>query len=234
MKTSQLLLPLKQLKPSNDRVFVFDIDSTLYNVSPRNQMIVRHFAETTPLELNLQNLLLKFISKPTEWGIKQGLLNIFKSNEIDHELIKKIKSHWNKHFFSNTFLHLDEVYPGAVNFLNQLNKISPVYYLTGRDTERMGSGTFKQLEKSGFPVDTERNVLILKPDQNILDHEYKLTEILKIKKSFNEVYFFENEPLILNTIYDFTKDIELIYVNSVNSGRAEIYPEIMEIQPNYE
>lgn len=231
-ETEALISYLLNLPKSDDRVFVFDIDSTLYDVTPRNQEIVRHFGETKMLDETLKSTLKNFNSKPDDWGIKAGLLRL-NLNPIDEKIIKSIKNHWNEYFFSKTFLHLDKEYPGAVSFLKKLDAISPIYYLTGRDVTSMGEGTYEQLKTSGFPMDQKRNKLILKPDKNILDHEYKLKELLELKMNFKEIYFFENEPLILNTVFDHDKDIKLYYVHSVNSGRAEIYPQIPAIQPIY-
>lgn len=230
--SENILNSFLQLKPSDARVFVFDIDSTLYDVTPRNQQIVRHFGETKDLDHDLKSKLQNFHSKTEDWGIKPGLMRL-KIKSLNDELIRSIKNHWNIHFFSKKFLHLDQEYPGAVPLLQKLNEISPVYYLTGRDQERMGEGTREQLTLSQFPVDPQRNKLILKPDKSLLDHTYKLEELFKLKKSFQEIHFFENEPVILNTVYDQAPEINLYYIDSVNSGRAEIYPHIQKIKPIY-
>lgn len=231
-ETQKILTDLLKLEKSDSRVFVFDIDSTLYDVTPRNQEIVRHFGETKELDEQLKTKLKNFNSKSDDWGIKDGLMRL-NLNSLNEMIIKSIKSHWNQYFFSKDFLHLDQEYPGAVEYLNTLNKISPVYYLTGRDTERMGEGTKAQLKNSNFPMDVERNKLILKPDKTLLDHHYKLEELKNLKKSFNEVHFFDNEPVILNTVFDHDPEIKIYFVDSVNSGRAEIYPHISSIKPFY-
>lgn len=228
----KILNHLLNLPKNPDRVFVFDIDSTLYDVTPRNQEIVRHFAQTFCLEESVKNILLNFELNSDDWGIKPGLLRILKENPQE-SLIKSIKKHWNEYFFSGDFLHLDQIYPGALQLVQKLDVISPVYYLTGRDIQRMGEGTEIQLKSSKFPLSNDRNKLILKPDQSILDHQYKLEELLSLKKQFSEVHFFENEPLILNTVYDAAPDIHLYYIDSVNSGRAEINPNITTLKPNY-
>lgn len=230
--TLKIINHLLNLPKKSDRVFVFDIDSTLYNVTPRNQEIVRHFAQTKPIDENLKSILLNFELNSDDWGIKPGLMRILKESP-EEALIKSIKKHWNEYFFSADFLHLDEIYPGALEFVKSLDLISPVYYLTGRDVKRMGTGTEVQLKNSGFPLSQKRNKLILKPDQNILDHQYKLDELLVLKNQFSEIHFFENEPLILNTVFESTPDIHLYYIDSVNSGRAEINPNIKVLKPHY-
>lgn len=224
---------LLNLHPSDTRVFVFDIDSTLYDVTPRNQQIVRHFAENKNLKDSvLKSSLINFNSDRKDWGIKPGLMRL-NSKSIDENIIHAIKHHWNTHFFSKDFLHLDEAYPGAVEFLQALDQISPVYYLTGRDVDRMGEGSQEQLLRSKFPLDSKRNKLILKPDKAILDHTYKVEELKNLQKQFDEIHFFENEPVILNAVHDQAPDIHLYYIDSVNSGRAKIYQNIKTLKPNY-
>ena len=223
---THILKQLLDLAPSEKRVFVFDIDSTLYDVSPRNQYIVRHFAQTKKsLENNFRKKLLEFKSLSTDWGIKSGILRL---NLPKHEesLTLEIKAHWDQFFFGGEFLKYDQEYPYAVKFLNTLDSISPVYYLTGRDIPRMGEGTIAQLKNSSFPMNPHRNQLILKPDKSQPDHIYKLEEIKKLSIKFEDIYFFENEPVILNAIHKNLPKVHLYWVNSVHSQREDIHPHI--------
>lgn len=229
---------LKQLievsKNEKDCLFVFDIDSTLFNVSPRNQEIVKDFAEKSKLESDLKQILRNFKTEADDWGIRSALLRL-NIESITQDLIADIKAHWNQFFFSGHFLHFDETYPGVVEFVNQLSKNAPTFYLTGRDIHRMGKETTKQLQDTGFPIDPEHNRLILKPNKEILDHIYKVDELIKLKSQFKTIYFFENEPVILNDVKSKLSDfVYPIYVDSVHSGRAELMEGIKTISPNYE
>lgn len=233
--SDNVIKKLTQLEPSENRVFVFDIDSTLLDVTPRNQEIVRDFAKkklTDPEKFSIKNNLENFELTSSDWGIKSGLQRLNLST-VENELLQSIKQHWDQFFFSGDFLHHDKAYPGAVEYLRFLNNISPVYYLTGRDTHRMGKGSYKQLKDHGFPLDKERNKLILKPHKKLLDHEYKLDELKILVKQFEEIHFFENEPVILNTVLEKEPSINLYYIDSVNSGRATINPNIKTIKPYY-
>lgn len=220
----------------NSVLFVFDIDSTLYNVSPRNIEIIKDYAQTNAQNLTptLQSALMSVTHHYTDWGIKTPLLRLNLLNP-DMELLKNIKKHWNEFFFSGKFLHHDEEYPGAVDFVNQLSKHAPTFYLTGRDVQRMGNETLKQLSQSEFPTDPHHNKLILKPNKEMLDHEYKLEELKKLALDFDVIYFFENEPIILNEVVThFSEDKVIpICIASTHSGRAEINPKIKIIQPDY-
>lgn len=232
IETKAIIKFLLNLTPSEKRVFVFDIDSTLYDVTPRNQEIVRHFGRTQDLEPHLKEPLIQFQSKSNDWGIKSGLLRL-NLPHLTQQVIDSIKAHWNMFFFSDKFLHLDREYPGAVEFLKRLNDISPVFYLTGRDVNRMGAGTQEQLKNSNFPMDPIRNRLILKPDRNLYDHNYKVHELIKLTEEFEDIHFFENEPVILNAVHDQCPHVKLYHINSVHSGRAEIYTHIQSLKPYY-
>lgn len=230
---------LKQIisaaETQNSVLFVFDIDSTLYNVSPRNVEIIKDFAQKkSNLDTSLQSLLLQVEASPKDWGIKPPLLRLNVPHP-DQKLFIEIKQHWNQFFFSGDFLHHDIEYPGAVQFVNTLSERAPTFYLTGRDVERMGTETLTQLQQSQFPVDPEHNRLILKPNKEMLDHEYKLNELIKLSKEFKTIYFFENEPIILNEVINhFTENNVIpICVDSTHSGRAEIDPRITVITPDY-
>lgn len=216
-------------------LFVFDIDSTLYNVSPRNVEIIKDFAKRSELPKDLQTSLLKVTALPTDWGIKTPLLRLALPN-ITEQLIRDIKKHWNQFFFGGDFLHHDQEYPGAIEFVNQLSKNAPTFYLTGRDIYRMGDATLKQLKNSGFPTDPEHNRLILKPDMRLLDHEYKISELKALAAQYKKIYFFENEPVILNeVIKQFPKDSVIpICIDSTHSGRALIDRSIIVIPPDYQ
>lgn len=224
---------LLKLTPSENRAFIFDIDSTLYDVSPRNQHVVRHFAQTTSsLQKSIKEKLLKFKALSTEWGILPGLSRLGLTPH-EHLIVLEIKAHWNQFFFNGDFLKYDREYPHAVKFLNALNSISPVHYLTGRDIPRLGTATISQLKKSLFPMNSHRNRLILKPNKSQPDRIYKLTEIKNFSAQFEDLYFFENEPVILNTIHKELPKVHLYWINSVHSQREDIYPHITSLVPNY-
>lgn len=226
---------LKTATQQKSVLFVFDIDSTLYNVSPRNIEIIKDYAQkSSSINSELKSILLTVTAESTDWGIKTPLLRL-NHPEVELPLFKKIKQHWNQYFFSGDFLHHDEEYPGAVEFVNALSQHAPTFYLTGRDIARMGEGTLKQLQNSRFPTDPIHNRLILKPDKDILDHEYKISELEKLAQEFDKIYFFENEPIILNAVADrfSAEHIIPICVTSTHSGRAELYENIQTVEPYY-
>jgi hypothetical protein len=180
-------------------VVVFDLDSTLFDVSKRSFEILRewlshsetrNFIET---RTKLEGLL------PTD--MRYSLEDVWEIKKVPHQdapydhHLKHAKQFWRHRFFGNDYLIHDEPTPGAVAFVKQLHAMgAKIVYLTGRDVPQMAFGTFDQLKAHGLPVETERTRLILKPKRHIDDLEFK-TGAAKTIMTFGAVIAtFENEP----------------------------------------
>ncbi len=238
MKNTHLLNQiLTKLTPNPDmtaeticNVCVFDLDSTLFNVSPRTVQILKEFAvvNQTPDLLNIE-------VNPKDWGLKEILLRAgYDMSEQHHENLKTHKNliaFWTEKFFSNTYLHYDTPYLGAVNFVQTLfeNNIE-IHYLTGRDVQRMGLGTHEVLLKWGFPIQSEHHVH-LKPHRDLDDHQFKLDWVINFKKQKKEqpIYFFENEPVNINAIGSALPDIKIVYLNTTHSRKENVQVPVIEI-----
>ncbi|MGE0634125.1 MAG: HAD family hydrolase, partial [Pseudobdellovibrionaceae bacterium] len=130
------------------KLYVFDLDSTLFDVSPRIQKIIHdftlipeHIAEF-PEEVEI----LKTIElEKTDWGIK----NAFFRAGLDKQhpsFYEKVRGFWFQRFFSNDYLQYDVPYEGALNYVEALRKTgNDIVYLTGRDEIRMGKGSRETL-----------------------------------------------------------------------------------------
>lgn len=151
----------------------FDLDSTLFSVRRRTQTILRQFADEYKDQFPEQTRVLRNIELlDTDWGIKSALIR--SGISFDLNFGPAVRDYWKLHFFSSTFLHLDDPYPGAVQFVQRLASAGAVVsYLTGRDRHRMGSGTIDSLRAHGFPLDTNANHLMMKPSLAISDVDYK-------------------------------------------------------------
>lgn len=203
---------------------VFDLDSTLFDVSPRIRQILQDFAvhpefstrfpESTKVLKNLQ-------TERNDWGIKDAIIRAG-LHEHSENFLEDIKLFWKTHFFSNPYLHYDEPYPGATEFVQTLWQMGvEIVYLTGRDQERMGTGSFDVLKKWGFPVGQERAQLVLKPKAGLDDAKFKrewFDQVAwdKIQKS----WFFENEPVNLIEIEKHHPHVDLIFIDSTHSRKA--------------
>lgn len=207
----------KQKKP----LFIFDIDSTLFNVSPRNQAIFDLFYSTTSEE---KRDLLKLSSKtkltPKDWGL-EPFLNIL--NSENSMLKKEVMDFWRLHFFAGTFLHADQPYPKALEWVKKLaERGGLIFYLTGRDDHRMRQGTLEQLKYWGFPLDEDKH-LITKPQKGLKDGPYKREALKNIinKHSEHDLFFFDNEPAVLeHCLFPEKENYKLIYIESTHSNRS--------------
>lgn len=203
---------------------VFDLDSTLFNVSTRTQRIIYEFAELHQVE-ELKNVEVL----AADWGIKEAVIRAGFHPEQHPELLKKLRDYWFEHFFSNDYLHYDVPYAGAIAFVLELAATkAEIKYLTGRDQHRMSLGTKDVLRKWGFPCEDEQ--LILKPNRTIEDESYKRDWFQSFDRScYAKIYFFENEPVNVNAVLKTYTDIEVVYLDTTHSRKQTVTEDILKI-----
>lgn len=223
------------LQETNSKMVVFDLDSTLYDVSPRTQLILHKFielhADNKEFEPTLKSLeQVKLTS--SDWGIREAI----ERNQIQgpQKLFTALRDYWKQHFFSSDFLHVDKPYPGAVDYVNHIHKSNiPIYYLTGRDRANMEKGTLLSLQEVGFPLHSHDR-LIMKPTKGALeDEDYKVSELKKLKNEAGSIWFFENEPTIIHQVRSSCPDINVVWINTTHSRRAEPPRDLPTIEGHY-
>lgn len=231
IKNQQLLNQILNKPAENIRnVCVFDLDSTLFNVSPRSEKILHEYAELN----NLKELLTVRVG-PNDWGIGEALLRHGFSTEQAESTFEDLKKFWRERFFSNEYLEYDIPSAGAVHFVQMLHKNKvEIHYLTGRDVHRMGLGTKAVLLKWLFPLAGEE-FLHLKPHRSIDDHEYKVGWVLDFQKNYPEkhIYFFENEPVNINRIFHSAaarEAISLVHITTTHSRKENISVPVFSIE----
>ena len=204
---------------------VFDLDSTLFNVSSRTQKILSEFAELHSLE-SLRNVEVKC----EDWGIKEAVLRAGYSLEHDLEMLQKLRDYWCSKFFTSEYLHYDVPYPGAISFVQELAQTGcEINYLTGRDLARMGKGSAEVLEKWGFPV--SENSLFLKPRKEQDDELFKQEWFRALDHSkYKKIFFFENEPVNVNAILDSHPEVEIIFLDTTHARKQEVTVPIKKIK----
>ena len=106
---------------------VFDLDSTLFNVSTRTQKILSEFAELHDVE-RLKNVEVRH----EDWGIKEAVLRAGLSLESDLDLLKQLRDFWSERFFTSEYLHYDVFYVGVISFVQDLAEVGcEIQYLMG-------------------------------------------------------------------------------------------------------
>lgn len=211
---------------------VFDMDSTLFCVSTRTQTILRELAveESFVSQFSDYADLLRDVSVlQTDWGIKEALLRLGKP--LSKEAIERIRKHWRKNFFSNEYLEYDLMYEDSNVFVQMCHSLNcEVFYLTARNETLMREGSIKQLERFSFPL-TKPEHLIMKSADDEEDDRFKLNKLIEIKKSFDEVYFFENEPAIIESVNKELPEIKIIFMDSTHSSRRPSPTHLPTITP---
>ncbi len=212
---------------------VFDLDSTLFDVSPRIQRILeelRDHPETLKQYPDVIPHLKDVKTHRSDWGIKAALTRAFeKIKPLPHRNFHHhARDFWAKHFFSNEYLHFDHPVEGAVEFVNLLHGMGvEIAYLTGRDWDRMGPGTVEVLKKWKLPTPDDSTAespirLAMKPVAGSDDSVYKCGWFESIKPhAYSRILFFENEPKILHSVREHHPEIEIFFLQTTHSGKAE-------------
>lgn len=210
--------------PEHERLCVFDLDSTLYNVSPRTQKILQDYAhenESNPL-FKAQKERLKTIQvHSTDWGIRESLIREGIEGPLD--FFESVRNYWRERFFSNHYLKYDKPYPGAIEFVQALAHLKiPIFYLTGRDRPDMFEGTVESLKQWGLPLTDKSKNLLMKPEKKFgEDEDYKVQVLKQLLADYKSIYFFENEPVIINQVIKHCPTVKIIFMDTVHSRRED-------------
>lgn len=229
---SVLLQILKEVQTKPNSLCVFDLDSTLICVKKRTQKILQALAEDSYFRQNHPGpaKMLKDIEiDPNDFNLK----TMFKRArlKLSDSLYQKIFLYWTTHFFSNDYLHCDTLYPGVSSYLSSLQG-AEIMYLTGRCDSLMRKGTLFQLRKWNLPLKKESH-LMMKPNNYTEDAYFKKCYLDNLSKKYKPIWFFENEPVVINFVNKFLKDIHVVFVNSVHSHRQNVNKNIHTILADY-
>ncbi|MEC9283240.1 MAG: hypothetical protein VX642_11035 [Bdellovibrionota bacterium] len=219
---------LEELDKDSDIVFFLDLDSTIYDLSDRQMQIFKEFAainehmQTFPAESHaLKNLSYEHMSFYPEDSIRN-----FGHSQIDAKFGDVFYPFWSQRFFSNEFCRYDKVENGAKEFVQKVyEKGGHIHYLTGRDTERMEEGTLYTLKRDGlFPngEECEQVKLIMKPEQNLDDAQFKHDYIVATLNDYHKGILVDNEPGNLDILKDKMDKLHLVHYDSYHSGAKEV------------
>lgn len=221
----QSLMEAKSIRQKQGKsLAVFDLDSTLFDVSPRLLRILHDFARLESTKKNFpeaSQLMMGIEMKKSDWGIRNALLRA----GLDHQhpdFHAHLKTFWEESFFSNHYLQYDLPYEGAVDFVNKIAQAgAEIVYLTGRDVARMGTGSSEILKKWGFPVEPCAQ-LVLKPKKGMDDARFKSDWFLAVpKKNYQKIWFYENEPVNIHLVRAEHPEVDIVFFESTHSGKAE-------------
>ena len=215
---------LEDASQTTQGLAIFDIDSTLLKVQNRILHIFKDFIKQSDIQTRFPqafSAISKAQNLPNHIYFIEDHIHALDLKGLDDSFYEEILIFWKKHFFSNDYLKYDIPYPGALDFLTTLkneHKIK-IVYLTGRDEQRMAKGTYQSLLDLGFPLDGHQAQLILKPEKSMNDALFKKQIILEFDKKHKPIWFFENEPFIINPILRELPHIRVVFFDSAHSNK---------------
>ena len=116
---------------------VIDIDGTIAEHFLRTQQIFLSAIKEIEFPDSFLENLHAFDPYTYDYNPKPNLIEM----GLEGELLKKMLKYWDKYFFSNRFLHLDEQIEGASEFVHKILGLDiDVIYLTGRDDQMVVEG----------------------------------------------------------------------------------------------
>ncbi|PIU00019.1 MAG: hypothetical protein COT74_06615 [Bdellovibrionales bacterium CG10_big_fil_rev_8_21_14_0_10_45_34] len=216
---------------------VFDLDSTLFDVSPRTLQILHDFASTPKAQSFSSHACKKLKevnSLPSVYHLKELTLH-FNLGEVPPEFYHALFQYWREEFFSNKLLHLDRPEDGAIDFCHEVfAKGSNIIYLTGRDEERMGLGTRNVLKNFGFPLDAEKAHVELKPHRSLDDALFKRDFLIEMHALTDfvpgPVWFIENEPANIVAVREGLPHVNVIFFDSIHAGTHPVPADLPHIK----
>ena len=205
---------------------IFDLDSTLFDLTLRMVRIVENFGESPEWQALYPKECAALKALPirsSDWGLKEALERVGILESGSPNFYRDLHLHWAACFFSGDWLHHDEPLPGALDFVLELQKRGAhITYLTGRDVPRMQVGTVKTLAAQGFPVDGPGVEVILKPKADMDDARFKVDYMKTLLPQYKRIWLFENEPVNLNLTAKELPEVQLVFIDSCHSGREEV------------
>lgn len=205
-------------------VLLLDLDSTLYEVGPRSEQILKEWTQA-PESREFTKIRERIaVMKRSEVGY--SLLDTFTHLGLSvmdptvEEALKSAMKFWGRRFFTNEYLDFDVAYPGAAEFVQTAYGLgAEVIYLTGRDEPGMGKGTRARLLRDHFPFEKERTHLLLKKAFELDDLDHKSNAADYVKEVGHLIASFENEPPNLVALSNIFPAAMHVFVDTVYSDR---------------
>lgn len=198
---------------TGSRFVVFDLDGTLIDNRPRSTAILLELAELW-LEQHPE------VAARLRDADPDRLDYLFADNlrrlgvTADAQLQAAVQF-WHARFFTDAYLRHDRPVAGALDFARACHRAgATLVYLTGRDLPNMALGTFASLRDLGFPIGVPGSMLVLKPDFETPDEEFKRVSVPSLARLGEVVAAFDNEPGNCNLLREAWASAEVCLVDT--------------------
>lgn len=172
-------------------VVVFDLDHTLFDNGPRTWQILTEYADETRND-DLRRRLDGLDRTGLPYLLSETLERVGVHDEAVH---KEALDFWLKRFFTDDYQRYDIPLRGAVEFANESFEAgATLVYLSGRDAPGMLVGCAASLRQHNFPVGVAHTTIVLKPDFETSDLDFKTDAVEWIHGLGTVVASFDNEP----------------------------------------
>lgn len=194
-------------------VIVFDLDGTLLDNRPRVVRILHELADQWASSRPAEAAKLRAASTDlVAYGIVHNARTLGVTDTSVHD---EIFGFWKDRFFRDEYLRHDVEVPGAVSFVKDCYAAgASIVYLTGRDLPAMALGTFASLRDLGFPIGVVNTSLVLKPDFETPDVEFKRGVAPAFGKIGRVIASFDNEPANANLFLEHHPRARSIFVDT--------------------
>ena len=206
---------LARVRALPDAVVVFDLDSTLLDNKPRQARILREFGAAHGIPL----LAAARSEHWVDWSIQRAMSNAGLGADEVARLAEDAKEFWRERFFTSEYCRDDEAIPGARDYLAAVADAGAfIAYCTGRH-EQMRAGSIESFVRLGFPVPGPRVQLLMKPQFELSDDDWKLEAYARLAQLGRVVAVFDNEPTHVNGYRLGFADATIVHLATDDSGR---------------
>ncbi|MGE0327527.1 MAG: HAD family hydrolase [Polyangiaceae bacterium] len=182
-------------------VIVFDLDGTLLDNRPRTVAILKEAADNWAAEHPEVVAAINSLD-PSELGYL--VTDALRERGVDEALVGEALEVWKQRFFRDDTLVHDVPLSGAVEFACACYAAGGnLAYFTGRDLPNMALGSLASLRDRGFPVGVPGTELVLKPDFETPDLDFKRAVTPAFERIGRVVATFDNEPGNCNVFHEF-------------------------------
>lgn len=211
---------LRKARTGAKMLALFDLDSTLFDLSGRTGKICEAFAADAAMAARFPAATSKIREiefRRGDFGLHAPMHRLGFGQES--QVFEALHQFWHPRFFSSEYLIHDRPLEGAAEFVTELAQAGAVIrYLSGRHVSGMFSGTVESLRRHRFPLSEQHVEICLKPEFGMNDADFKVQVIEDLARYYTNVWLFENEPVNINRILKHHTHVQIVFLDTCHCG----------------